>query len=172
MITLNQIVLRDLKSIDIYSLTRNANNKKIWNNMRNSFPYPFTIEDAVTLINSINSKISKTIKAIDFKGELIGVVSLHIKEDIFRFNGEIGYWIGEKYWGRGVGTKVVELMSIYGFEELGLNRIYAQVFEDNLASMIVLEKNGYKKEGTLRQAIFKNGQFLNNIIYAKLRYPI
>ncbi len=169
MSALNQIILRDLKSIDIYALVRNANNLKIWKNMKDSFPYPYTLEDAAALVRYVHENSIKVVKAIEFNGDLVGIISLHIEDDVFRYNAEIGYWLGERYWGKGIGKKAVELMTAFGFEELKLNRIYAQVFENNIGSMIILEKNGYQKEGVLRQAIFKDGEFLSNIIYGKLR---
>lgn len=172
MAALNQITLRDLKSIDIYALVRNANNIKIWKNMKDSFPYPYTLEDATAMIRYVYENNIKVVKAIDFNGELAGIISLHIEDDVFRYNAEIGYWLGERYWGRGIGTKALELMTSFGFDILKLNRIYAQVFENNVGSMIILERNGYKKEGILRQAIFKEGKFLNNIIYGKLKLSV
>lgn len=168
MVVLNQITLRELKSVDIYALVRNANNIKIWKNMKDSFPHPYTLEDATALVRFVHDNNIKVVKAIEFKGEFVGIISLHLEDDVFRFNAEIGYWIGEMYWGKGIGTKAIELMTAFGFKELKLNRIYAQVFENNIGSMIILERNGYLKEGILRQAIFKEGKFLSNIIYGKL----
>ncbi|MGB5228245.1 MAG: GNAT family protein, partial [Eudoraea sp.] len=85
-----------------------------------------------------------------------------------RKSAEIGYWIGEPYWGKGIATKAIKLITKYGFEDLKLVRIYAGVFEFNMVSMKVLENNGYKKEGVFKKAVFKNSNFFDEHRYFKL----
>jgi RimJ/RimL family protein N-acetyltransferase len=106
--------------------------------------------------------------AIDCNGELCGLIGLILQKDVYRKSAEIGYWIGEPFWGKGIATKAVELITAYAFEELKLIRIFAGAFQYNVGSMCVLANNGFLKEGILQKAIFKNGKFWNEHRYAKL----
>ena len=105
---------------------------------------------------------------IRYEEELCGIISLHMQKDVYQKSAEIGYWIGEPFWGMGIATKAVEIITAYGFSELQLARIYAGVFDFNKASMSVLEKNGYEQEGIFRNAIFKNNRLCDEHRYGKL----
>lgn len=168
MFKIDEIALRKVTPLDTHALVCNANNKKIWDNMRDSFPHPYTIEDAKKFVDHISVDESQVTMAIDYKDKLIGTISLVFQNDVYQRNAEIGYWIGEKFWLKGIGTIAVEYMTRYGFDVLKLHRIYAEVFENNIGSMIVLEKNGYKREGVLRDDVYKNGKYLDTIVYSKL----
>lgn len=168
MFKIDEIALRKVTPLDTHALVCNANNKKIWDNMRDSFPHPYTIEDAKKFVDHISVDESQVTMAIDYKDKLIGTISLVFQNDVYQRNAEIGYWIGEKFWLKGIGTIAVEYMTRYGFDVLKLHRIYAEVFENNIGSMIVLEKNGYKREGVLRDDVYKNGKYLDTIVYGKL----
>jgi len=144
-----------------------ANNKNIWDNLRDYIPYPYTVSDAKFFINLTKKQDPQQSFGIDFKNELCGVISLVLQKDVYRKSAEIGYWIGEPYWGKGIATKAVALITQYGFESLHLIRIYTGVFMHNTASMHVLEKNGYCKEG-----IFKNAVVKNDIVLDEHRYFI
>ncbi|MEW7290379.1 GNAT family N-acetyltransferase [Aquimarina sp. 2304DJ70-9] len=163
----SNIIIRQLELSDIQQLTTLANNKKVWDNLRDYFPYPYTEQDAKYFINLAKEHNPKQSFGIIFKNELCGVISLIVQEDIYRKSAEIGYWIGEPYWGKGIMTKAIELITKYGFEKLDLIRIYAGVLEHNVASMKILEYNGYKKEGVFQKAIIKN-----NKIWDEHRYYI
>ena len=95
-------------------------------------------------------------------------IGLTIQKDVYKKSAEIGYWIGEPFWGNGIATKAVELITEYGFNKLALNRVYAGVFEYNITSMKVLEKNGYKKEGIFKNAILKNDKVYDEHRFFKL----
>ncbi len=152
----SNIQIRPLELSDIQQLTKLANNKKVWDNLKDYFPYPYTEKDAAFFINLTQEHNPKQSFGIEFNNELCGVISLIVQEDIYRKSAEIGYWIGEPYWGKGIMTKAVELITQYGFEKLNLIRIYAGVFDYNVTSMNILENNGYKKEGIFSKAIIKN----------------
>ena len=107
--------------------------------------------------------------AIDVDGKAIGAAGIVLKDDVYKQNGEIGYWIGQDFWGKGIGTKVVAELTRKAFEEFNLQRVYAEVFEKNYASARVLEKNGFKQEAVLKNAILKDGKTLNLLIYSKLK---
>ncbi len=163
------IQLKPLTLEDKEMLSRLANNKKIWNCLRDVLPHPYKRSDAETFILFTQTKEPLEIFGILWEGTLCGVIELSPQEDVYRKTGEIGYWIGEPYWGKGIGTAAVALMTHYGFETLALERIHAGVFDFNTASMRVLEKNDYVKEGVFRKAILKNGVICDEHRYAKLK---
>ncbi|MCE2612117.1 GNAT family N-acetyltransferase [Flavobacteriaceae bacterium D16] len=164
------ITLRRLTSEDAETMAQLANNKKIWDCARDLFPHPYTLEDAGAFIGRTEKEDpAHTFAIVNTKDQLCGVISLMPNEGVYRISSEIGYWIGEAYWGRGIATQAIAQITRYGFEELQLERIYAGVYEFNLASMKALEKNGYIKEGVMRNAVIKNGQILDDHRYAKIR---
>ncbi len=163
------IVIRPLKSSDKVRLAKLANNKKIWDNLRDYIPFPYTESDAEFFINLTKEEDPRQTFGINYKGELSGVIGLVIQEDVYQKSAEIGYWIGEPFWGKGIATKAVELITQYGFDLLDLNRIYSGVFEYNTASMKVLINNSYEKEGIFRSAIFKNNKVYDEHRFYKLK---
>lgn len=153
--------LSDCKSIAIH-----ANNPLVVANLTDIFPYPYTESDAIQFIQMVSKKSPITEFAIDLNGEIIGVAGIMLKEDVYRCNGEIGYWIGQEHWGKGIGTRVVKELVQIAFDNLKIYRVYAEVFENNIASARVLEKNGLAKEATLKNAIIKAGVRQNLNIYS------
>lgn len=164
-----KIILRSPTKADIPTLTNIANNKKIFDNVRDMFPHPYGLKDAERFIDFATGKKKGEIFAIEFEGKLTGFGGVHLQEDVYRRTGEIGYWLGEEFWGKGIATEAVKLLVQYGFEELELIRIFAGVFEHNLGSMRVLEKVGFEKEGISRKAVIKNGKILDEHRYAILK---
>ena len=161
------IVLRLLQDDDAGTIASLCNNKKIWDNVRDKLPYPYTVDDAVEFINICRNEDPKQTFVIEYKGEIAGIIGLVKQSDVYRLTAEVGYWIGEPYWGRGIATEAVKLIVKYGFEKLDLVRIYTGVFDFNKASQRVLEKAGFKLE-----AVFKNSVIKNNKIYDEYRYCI
>jgi len=160
-----KIKIRALKLSDKHQLATLVNNENIWNNLRDYIPYPYHESDAESFINQTKKQDPQQSFGIIYKDEFCGVISLLIQNDIYHKSAEIGYWIGEPYWGHGIATKAVKLITEYGFEKLNLIRIYAGVFQHNTASMTVLEKNGYRKEGIFQKAIVKKGKILDEHRY-------
>jgi len=162
------IVLKPYSLSDAEDLTRIANNEKISGNMRDLFPQPYSLQDAENYIKlRLEDKI-QSIFAIIYNGELVGSIGLHLQQDVYRLSAELGYFIGEKYWNKGIATKSIALITEFGFESLHLTRIFAGVFEHNKASMRVLEKNNYTLEGIKRKAIIKNNILMDEYFYAKI----
>jgi [ribosomal protein S5]-alanine N-acetyltransferase len=153
-----EIVLRYLSDTDKSNLAALANNKNISNNLRDIFPHPYTESDAQFFINLTQKESPQMNFAIEFRAELCGVAGLKPGTDVHRMTAEIGYWIGEPFWGNGIATRTVKLITRYGLEELGLTRIHCGIYEFNAASMRVVEKNGYQKDGIFKKAVFKNGK--------------
>ena len=162
--------LRRLAIEDAAQLAKLADNKKVWDNLRDYIPFPYQESDAVGFIEMVSAEAPhQTFGIVSEDGELCGVIGLAIQKDVYRLSAEIGYWIGEPYWGQGITTQALGLITSYGFEELGLERIYTSVFDFNIASMKVLEKNGYTREGVFRNAVIKNEVVCDEHRYCKLK---
>jgi RimJ/RimL family protein N-acetyltransferase len=168
-ISFGEFCIRSYEYSDLEALVKYANNPNISKLLRDKFPFPYTKTDAESwLIHACNQEI-ETNFAIANEKELIGAIGINLQEDVNRFSAEIGYWIGEPFWGKGITTKALKIFSDFAFRNFGLNRIYAHVFEGNVASEKVLLKAGYKKEATLQKAVFKEEKFLDQYIYAILK---
>jgi RimJ/RimL family protein N-acetyltransferase len=162
-------LIRDLRPGDEPSIARHANNPKIFRNVRDRFPYPYTLDDAKWWVEHAGSADPMTDFAIVVDGEAVGGIGFMMQEDIFRRSVEIGYWLGEAFWGRGIVTDAVRALSEYIFANFDVCRIYAGVFEWNLGSMRVLEKAGFVLEGRMRKAATKDGQTIDEFIYALVK---
>ncbi|KAB7733010.1 GNAT family N-acetyltransferase [Rudanella paleaurantiibacter] len=167
--TLNTCHLRPWREGDEESLARQASNRRIWNNVRDFFPYPYTIRDANAWVRSNKSYSQPNNFAIEVGGEAVGNVGFTVKDDIYRYNAEIGYWLGEPYWGRGIISEVLPVMIGYIFDRFQVNRLFACVLEGNTPSMRVLEKAHFRAEAVHRKAAVKNNQYLDEHIFALLR---
>jgi [ribosomal protein S5]-alanine N-acetyltransferase len=155
---LSQCTVRSWRRRDAPSVARHANNYQIWRNVRDRFPHPYTLMDAEEWVRYAGRESPEQSWAIAVDDEAVGGVGLVAQEDIHRRTAEIGYWLGEAFWGRGIMTEAVRAVTDYAFETFDIVRIYAGVFETNLASMRVLEKAGYTFEARLRKAVTKEGR--------------
>lgn len=171
-ISFGEFHIRSYKYSDQAALVKYANNYNISKLLRDQIPFPYTNADAETwLINACNQQI-ETNFVIANENELIGAIGINFLDDVNRFSAEIGYWLAEPFWRKGIITNALKLLTLYAFQNFDINRIYANVFEGNDASKKVLLKAGYKKEATLKKAVFKNGIFLDQYIYAILREEV
>jgi RimJ/RimL family protein N-acetyltransferase len=166
---LHQCMLRRWRRGDEASLVRQANNKKIWLNLRDQFPYPYTPADADAWIVRSEEESPQMTFAIDVGGYAVGGIGLTLQSDVFRRSAEVGFWLGEEFWGRGIMTDALKAVSEYGFATFDLCRIFAGVFETNPGSMRVLEKSGYTLEARLKKAITKEERTLDQFLYAMTR---
>jgi ribosomal-protein-alanine N-acetyltransferase len=135
--------------------------------MRDGFPHPYTVNSGVHWINFAQN--SNSIFAITINDKAIGSISLQQHSDIERLSAEVGYWIGEDYWGNGITSSALEGIVNYGFKELKLQRIFAVPLEQNIASRRVLEKNEFLLEGILRKSVIKFNEIYNQALYAKIK---
>lgn len=158
--------VRDWMRGDEPSLVRHANNRNIWINLRDVFPHPYTMNDARRWVAMASTRLRGQAFAICVGGFAVGAIGVFPRDDVNRRSGEIGYWLGEAYWGRGITTEAVAAVKEYGFEKLGLYRVFAEVFEWNRASMRVLEKAGFAVEGRMRKHAVKDGRVIDQILYA------
>jgi ribosomal-protein-alanine N-acetyltransferase len=169
LLTTGNYLIRDFVESDVASIARYANNPGIAGVLRDLFPHPYGEDDAKKFIGRINGEDPRTAFAIATTQEAIGCIGYIPGQDVYRYSAEVGYWIGEKYWGRGIMTSVVAVFSEYLFETYEFNRLYAGIFSSNPASGRVLEKAGFTCEGTLRAHVTKNGELLDEHLFAKLR---
>jgi len=164
------IVLRPWSISDAPKLAVLADNKKISDNLRDGLPFPYTLDDAKNWLNIIlPENIPPRFFAIILDKQLIGSIGIVSKTDIYRKNSEIGFFISEYFWGRGIATKAIKAVVSYAFRDFDIVRVYAEVFSDNLASRRALEKAGLKLEATIRKNIIKNHIIKDSCIYSILR---
>lgn len=163
-------VVRELSYSDCETLAENADNEKIWNNLMDHFPHPYTKQDAFDYVSMVKAMPGKPMRfAIEVGGKAVGCVGFGSEGDVERVTAEIGYWIGEKYWGHGIMSHVVSALTDYAFENFHYQKIYAIVFNYNQGSQHVLEKAGYKLEAILHKAAVKNGKVVDFYYFSKLR---
>ena len=169
----SSVHLREWKTQDAPDLTVAINNKKVLDNLRDGIPYPYTEKDALEFIGAMLSapKDTQYAFAICYDGKAIGSIGVFRKENVHRFTAEMGYYIAEPYWGKGITTEAIKQMCSYIFENTDIVRIFAEPYATNHASCRVLEKSGFQFEGVLRQNAIKNGQMMDMKIYAILKPP-
>ena len=165
---MNNVVLRPWQKQDAQELALVANNKNIWNNVRDALPSPYTVMDALQWIAHVNDQNPVVNFAIVCKGNIAGSIGCITKQDISRKNIEIGYFVGERYWGNGIATEAVRLLVDFIETRLDVVRIEAHVFEQNKSSMKVLQKNGFHLEAISRKAAIKNNEVIDDYVWVKL----
>ena len=151
------------------AIVRYANNRKVSINLRDRFPFPYTARDARNWLDVVVDAKPVTNFAIDVAGEAVGGIGFTPQHDVDRRSAEIGYWLGEPFWGRGIATEALLAVTEYAFANFDLCRLYAHVFDWNAASARVLEKAGYEFEGRLRKSVTKDGQTIDQLMYAIIR---
>jgi len=154
---------------DVESLVKYANNINVANNLTNQFPNPYHFDDGKRFIQKALKDMPGRIFAIEVNGEAAGGIGIFQQSDIHVKNMELGYWLAEIYWGKGIMSEAVKQIVEYGFKTFRIDRIYAKPFGTNIASHKVLEKAGFKLEGKFEKTIFKNGEYLDELIYAVRR---
>jgi ribosomal-protein-alanine N-acetyltransferase len=167
-IELSRSLLRPWQLEDAPSLVRQANNRRISQNLRDAFPHPYTVDDADRWLAVANKHDPPTNFAIVVEGAAVGGIGLVLKEDVYYRSAEVGYWLGEQYWGRGIVSEALQAVSDYAFRTFDVVRLYAGVFGWNPASARVLEKAGFSFEARLKNAITKDGRMTDELIYAKV----
>lgn len=151
---------------DVDSIARYANNRNVWINLRDAFPHPYSKQHARDFIRATRQRAPETTFAIAVNGEAIGSVGFVLHPDVERVSAEIGYWLGEPFWGRGIATEALTALTHYAIETHRLTRVYALPFAWNTPSCRVLEKAGYVLEARLRRSAIKDGQITDQMQYA------
>lgn len=165
-----QFELKKWALTDAQSIAEYANNKKIADNLRNAFPHPYALADAVSYIHAFqNDDPGRICRAIAIDGRAAGSIGVFTRDDVYSKTAEIGYWLAEPFWGRGIITQAILKICDMAFSRLPIVRIYAEPFAHNIASRRALEKAGFTLEGTLKNNIFKNNKIYDSCIYALLK---
>lgn len=157
--------LRPWHADDLDSLVEQANNQHIARYMTNMFPHPYSRENGLAFIEFANLAEPFRIFAIEINGKAVGGVGIHPQTDIMCKNAELGYWLGEQYWGKGVMGSVIAAILPYAFKTFDIERLYGRVFGSNAASQHVLLKNGFILESNIPKVIYKDGIFEDELIY-------
>ena len=165
-LALSRCEVRSWTADDLGSLVKHADNRKIWLNLRDRFPHPYTRRDGRDFINTARSQRPETMFAIAVDGEAAGGIGFVPHIDVERVSAEIGYWLGEAFWGRGIATEALSAVTDYAITTHALTRIYALPFAWNVGSCRVLEKAGYVLEATLRRSAIKDGVITDQKQYA------
>lgn len=168
---MTEFQLRAWEKEDAESIAQAADNPKIAKNLRNVFPSPYTLEDAVWFINDCIANAGKKQMnyAVVVEGRAVGSIGITVKEDVYEKSAELGYWLSEDFWRKGIMSCAVRMICREAFERFDIVRIFAEPFADNAGSRGVLEKAGFTYEGTMRSGIFKNGEIHSYCMYSLLR---
>jgi ribosomal-protein-alanine N-acetyltransferase len=158
--------IRPWRRSDLDSLVRHANNRAVWGNLRDHFPHPYSRADGERWLAFVAAADPRRHFAVDLDGEAVGGIAVEPGTDVERISGELGYWIGREHWGKGLATRAAAEITTYAFDVLGLHRVWAGPFARNTASIRVLEKLGYRREGELVECILKDGRLESMVLFA------
>ncbi len=159
--------LRQWTFDDLESVSRHADNPKITRFMSDGFP--ISRDQWKLFLEHVVQNKSLHYQAIEIDGEAVGGIGISPKTDILRNNAELGYWLSENYWGKGIMVRAVEEITKTAFDTLPINRIFATPFGNNIASQRLLEKCGFHLEARFEKIILKNGELLDELVYASRR---
>jgi RimJ/RimL family protein N-acetyltransferase len=166
----HEITIREWRTGDAEGMARLADDRAVWLGLRDIFPHPYGVEDARGFIAFATGMTPQTHFAIDAGGAVAGGIGYTPRTDVERISAEVGYWLGREFWGRGIATAALRLLTARAFAaQPELRRLFAVPFAANGASARVLEKAGYVREGTLRQSVIKDGRVQDQFMYAVLR---
>lgn len=162
------VQIRKIVDTDAKSIAQNLNNKNVWNGLRDYVPHPYTIDDGHAYIKMIKESELNHAYGILYNNDFAGIIGFHLQQDVYRHSAEVGYWLGEPYWGKGIASTALPLIVKIAFDEHDLKKLFAGVFANNAGSIRVLEKSGFTKEGTGKNSIIKNGKYLDEVRYGLL----
>jgi [ribosomal protein S5]-alanine N-acetyltransferase len=170
--SIGEYLIRDWSCDDAAAIAKYANNRHIATQLRDGFPHPYRRSDADAFLARAMKQDPPTMFAIATDAEAIGSIGLLPGQDVHRLSAELGYWLAEPFWNRGIMTMAVIQIVDYAFAALQLNRVYAEPYATNPASARVLEKAGFLREGVLRANVIKDGEVLDQFLFAKVREGI
>jgi RimJ/RimL family protein N-acetyltransferase len=165
-LVLERCKVRSWRETDAEPLARHADDRRIWRNLRDAFPHPYTLADAHAFLGKARAASPETLFAIEVNGEAAGGVGLMLHGDVERVSAEIGYWLAAVHWNRGITTEAVRAVAAYAIARHQLTRVYALPFEWSVASHRVLEKAGFELEARLRRSAIKDGEVIDQRLYA------
>jgi [ribosomal protein S5]-alanine N-acetyltransferase len=162
-------VVRSWQEHDLVPLVRHANDREVARQLRDRFPHPYETVHGLGFLHSVAQQPVERVWAIAVDGSAAGGIGLELGQDVERVSAELGYWLGQAFWGRGIVTAAVRAVTEYAFAHFELTRVFALPFEDNRGSIRVLEKAGYVLEGRLRRSAIKHGEIRDQRVYARYR---
>jgi RimJ/RimL family protein N-acetyltransferase len=168
-LTLKSCNVRSWDWRDRDAIVKHANNRNVWINLRDRFPHPYTVNDARRWLEMVVDQKPETNFAIAVADEAVGGIGFTVQHDVARRSAEIGYWLGEEFWGRGIATEALVAVTDHAFSNYDVCRLYAHVFDWNRGSARVLEKAGYVFEGRLKKSVTKDRQTIDQLMYAMIR---
>jgi ribosomal-protein-alanine N-acetyltransferase len=166
---LSRCTIRPWAETDAESLQRHGNNRQVSTQLRDRFPFPYGIEQARNFLGWITKQPAATVWAIEVDGEAAGGIGIEMHSDVERVSAEIGYWLGQAVWGRGIATEALVAVTAEAFKRFDLTRLYAVPFADHAASVRVLEKAGYVREGRMHRSAIKDGTIRDQLLFAAYR---
>jgi len=166
---LKRSTIRPWQLNDAKSLAKHANNRRVWLALRDAFPHPYTADDANKFLQNATTAQPTTDFCIEVHGAAVGGIGIRLGQDVHRHTAEVGYWLAEDFWGRGIMSETVAAFTNFCFENFPLRRIYAEPFSNNPASARVLEKTSFVLEGRLRNNVIKDGKILDSLLYARTK---
>lgn len=164
-------ILRKWKTEDVADVARFADNEKIARYLRNAFPYPYTVQDAEQFVGNCvsNDETKKLFRAIEVDGAAVGSIGIFLGSDVYKKSAELGYWLAEDFWNKGIMSNAIRQICKEAFEKYNIVRIFAEPFAHNAASRKALEKAGFSLEGIMKNGVFKNDKVFDYCMYALLR---
>lgn len=166
LVLLANCAVRSYRASDAESLAKYANNRKVWLNMRDGFPHPYSIDHAKAFIARAMNAKPETMFAMCVNDEAVGGIGFTLHSDVERISAEIGYWLGEPFWGKGIVAEALRAVTQYAISHHRLKRVYAVPYESNEASFRVLEKAGYSLEGRMKKSAIKDSKVIDQLLYA------
>lgn len=163
--------LRPWREADAAAIVPHADDMLVARNLRDVFPNPYTLADGEAYVRACMEREGqdRLCRCIEVDGQAAGSIGLFLGSDVYRRSAEVGYWLGRPFWGQGIMTDAVRAMCALGFGTWDIVRIHGSPYARNAGSRRVLEKAGFQLEGVQRKSVFKNGEFLDSCIYARLR---
>ena len=166
---MTQFKIRPWRIEDLDNLVKHANNWNVAKNLMDRFPYPYTESDGKAFLGFVIMDDPVHNFAIEVKGYAVGGIGIELQTDVYRKNAELGYWLAEPFWGKRIITRAIKEVVDFAFNTYDIDRIFARPFGTNMASQKVLEKNNFILEGWFKKTLFKDGEYLDELIYAVRR---
>ncbi len=166
LLKLDRCAVRSYRCTDAPVMAPYADNCEVWRNLRDAFPHPYSVADAEAFIERALGDDPETMFAIAVEDRAVGGIGFSLHRDVERVGAEIGYWLGEPFWGRGIATEALAAVTAYAIATHRLTRVYAVPYEWNLASCRVLEKMGYVREARMRRSAVKDCRVIDQFLYA------
>lgn len=168
---MKEFELKKWQMEDVKDVAHYANNERIAANLRNVFPYPYTLEDAEDYVRSCveNTEERQICRAIVVDGKVVGSIGVFCGSDVYERSAEMGYWLAEEFWGQGIMTEAAKRICTQAFEQFDIVRIFAEPYAYNTGSRRVLEKAGFSLEGIMKNGVYKNGKLCDYCMYALIK---